>query len=290
MQYVDRSHFLEDTIGENQVFYYTFNVPHGISSLRTTLVWDDPEAQGTNDESTAYERKLVNDLDLYLIPPNQSPIARPWVLDHGNMHGTTVPGDGIDSINVNGVLTKGLIPDSIKVHPAFKGIDTLNNVEVVDVNNPLGGNWIIAVVARDLQVAQSISPDMKQDFSLVFDFPVSPDTTCGDSRGHDAYGLIFGNTSGYQTITTQAGDFQLRGSQKTGSLSGLQFGSAVSIDNNGNLFCNSITPYQAAWLDNSSNLTGGLVLGRPDGTVYAHLASSGDIKIKKRVVMEYGTF
>ena len=110
--------------------YYSVSVPEDAERLRVTIAWDDsPDSQTT--PATAYNRKIVNDIDLYCIPPADSTVSRPWVLDHSMLNDGTLG----DSIIIAGQDTiRGLdtliTPELILANPAFKGVDTLNNVSM----------------------------------------------------------------------------------------------------------------------------------------------------------------
>jgi len=160
LEYVAPRHFLEGAIAQDSTLRYRFDVPAEMDSLRVTLAWDDPAPLGPFTENTVYLRKIVNDLDLYLVDPLGA-IHRPWVLDHSWMHDGTFPqDDGLDPL---------ITPEGILEHSAAPGIDTVNNVEVVDVKAPMAGQWRIVVHARELLVAQNLMPGIWQDFSLVYD-------------------------------------------------------------------------------------------------------------------------
>ena len=157
-------------------------VPKLQKKLRATLVWDDAPGM-VFDEADYMTRKLVNDLDLYLVSP-KGKIYYPWRLD-------SLP---TQNVNSNGVATnsnklrdrtKGLekitSDDARKpAHRDCKGevstdvvdsecFDRINNVEVVDVDNPEMGVW--RVVAKGVDVKSGNSPDGKAQLaSIVSDF------------------------------------------------------------------------------------------------------------------------
>ncbi len=157
-------------------------VPKLQKKLRTTLVWDD--APGTDHSEVNYmTRKLVNDLDLYLVSP-QGKIYYPWRLD-------SLPKQNVDTngvvINSNKLRnrTKGFekITKEDAEKPAYRDckgeistdvvdgecFDRINNVEVVDVDNPEMGVW--QVVAKGIDVKSGNSPDGKAQLaSIVSDF------------------------------------------------------------------------------------------------------------------------
>jgi len=115
----------EDVIssqGETDDFDIT--VSEGQSELRVTLAWDDYPATANADPA------LVNNLDLVLIAPDETEYY-PWVLDPNS-------------------------PSS----SATTGIDNLNPIEQVYVQNPQAGIWIVRVKGTTV-------PNPPQNYSLV---------------------------------------------------------------------------------------------------------------------------
>jgi hypothetical protein len=160
LEYVSTNHFREDTVRQGQTMTYYFDVPASTPNLRVTLCWDDPYNQGIA-QADAFHTKLVNDLDLYLQPPGGGAAARPWTLNHQGLHHYAIPVNGVDSL---------ITPGKILGNPAQPGIDTVNNLEVVDVDNPVAGTWQAVVVGKSIKMKQSAKTGTTQDFSLVFDF------------------------------------------------------------------------------------------------------------------------
>jgi hypothetical protein len=115
----------EDQVSHGQTDSFTFDVPSGTPSFKVTLVWDDEP--GAVNASPA----LVNNLDLVLVEPNGTTTHLPWVLDPAN------PSNN-----------------------ATTGTDSVNNVEQVQVVNPLTGTWEARVIGTSL-------PAGPQQYSLV---------------------------------------------------------------------------------------------------------------------------
>jgi len=114
----------EAHVGQGQVFSTTINVIPG-SPLKVTMAWDD--APGTPNAAVT----LVNDLDLRLIDPDGN-IHYPWRLDPLNPSA-----------------------DAVRTGP-----NTLDNIEQVYVDNPVGGTWTVEVVGTNV-------PQGPQVFSIV---------------------------------------------------------------------------------------------------------------------------
>ena len=154
-------------------------VPAGRNKLRTTLVWDD--APGDSDMNNYRTKKLVNDLDLYLVSP-KGKIYYPWRLDFLPVQAVSALGTDIENTLKNGKWQKITFDDAnIPADRNCKGeestatvddecFDRRNNVEVVDVDNPEPGLWQIVTKAYG-RVEPGNSPDGKaQMASIVSDF------------------------------------------------------------------------------------------------------------------------
>jgi hypothetical protein len=115
----------QDQVSQGQTDSITFDVPSGSSSFKVTLAWDDEP--GTVNANPA----LVNNLDLVLVEPNGTTTHLPWVLDPAS------PSNN-----------------------ATTGTDSVNNVEQIQVNNPLTGTWEARVVGTSV-------PAGPQRYSLV---------------------------------------------------------------------------------------------------------------------------
>lgn len=99
---------------------YVFQVPTNTSTLKVTLAWDD--APGTPNAGPA----LVNNLDLVLVAPDGTEV-QPWVI--------LQPGE-----------------------TAGRGVDSVNNLEQVQVNLPDAGVWRAQVTGTSvLPAGQSFS-------------------------------------------------------------------------------------------------------------------------------------
>jgi hypothetical protein len=102
------------TVNQGDTHDFVLRVQQGTPKLRVALVWDDAVGNPLADPA------LVNDLDLVLIDPAAQP-HYPWVLN----------------------------PDSPSQN-ATQGPDHLNNVEHVEVVNPMNGDWTVRVTGGNV--------------------------------------------------------------------------------------------------------------------------------------------
>ncbi len=110
--------------------YYKFSLGSGTKLLKVGLAWIDPPA------AALAPKALVNDLDLKVMWVKRGKIRkeyRPWVLDSSK-------------------------PQS----PATTGVNTVDNIELIEVKNPKKtGEWVVEVTATTL------GKFIKQKFVLV---------------------------------------------------------------------------------------------------------------------------
>lgn len=149
-------------------------VREGRLNLRTSLVWDD--VPGDPVQANFTNLKLVNDLDMYLISPSGK-VFYPWRLNKLpiiNLYGQLIlsPLDKWQKITFDDANApayrdcKGEESTALVDDECF---DRMNNVEVVDVENPEPGLW--QVVAKGFKVETGNSLDGKaQIASIVSDF------------------------------------------------------------------------------------------------------------------------
>ena len=135
--------FREFDVSDNSPIKWSIQVTSRTNPLRVAIAWDDKP--GDSNEEDKYDSKLVNDIDLVLISPT-GVYYYPWKIEP--------TGD------------KTCSPQSTYSEGCF---DRLNNVEVVDVNNPELGLW--QVVVKGFKVEQGDDSDAKsQKVSIVSDY------------------------------------------------------------------------------------------------------------------------
>ncbi len=122
---------IADNISSGAVDNHILNIPVGTKQVRVMLYWMDYE--GTVGSSVA----LVNNLNLTVTAPN-STVYNPWVLDHT-----------INATNLNANATRG--------------VDALNNMEQVTIDNPTAGSYSITVTGFSV-------PQGPQSYFVVYEF------------------------------------------------------------------------------------------------------------------------
>jgi hypothetical protein len=162
--YVDTNLFKQDSVDNSQEVIYNFDLQNNVKEVRVSLAWDDLPG---NPNSPLESPKLINDLDITL-EDSSGHVFYPWVLDplpqlppfDPTSGRTNVPPDGLDPI------------DSADVKPAYKSVNSRDNLEVVDASSPsflTKGRWKIRI--KGTRVAMGT-----QHFSLVSDYPLERDT------------------------------------------------------------------------------------------------------------------
>ena len=185
--------FKEIEIGNGYEKRWTVKVDSIRNYLRTTLVWDDAPGVRKKDLWT-YEFKdprLVNDLDMYLISPSGK-YHYPWRLDTLPTEFINEAGQHIDvRIQKSRGLEKILESDVYDAYNhchsndnlGYSCFDHLNNVEVVDVENPEPGTWQVVVFGRSVTEFNNDSGNA-QVATLVSDLKLSKDNKCNAGQGY----------------------------------------------------------------------------------------------------------
>jgi subtilisin family serine protease len=235
--------FKEFEIANGMEKRWRIQVKDNPEKMRVTLVWDD--APGNYGDvvnvHNFLESKLINDLDLYLVSPSGN-YYYPWRLN-------PLPTDFIDA-NGNHVddYSSGL--ENIKMYDVQNAynncnsldkldsicFDHLNNVEVVDVENPESGTWYVVVrgtriscgnnESKNAQVA-SIVADYELKTSkceVIHDYSAQSSYTCVYSFDKDSYNYVVFSDSTFvgtgDTISLYDAQNSLLGKYTGASLSG----------------------------------------------------------------------
>ena len=158
--------FLEDQLSLGQTKTYTFTVPAGTTSLRTSLSWMDPPATPLASVT------LINDLNVTLTSPS-STVYYPYILNPAS-------------------------PSTA----ATTGIDHINNSEQVVIASPAAGVWTITVSATSLPSGpQSFSLACSQSILAGYGTLTG---TVRDASNNPLAGVAVKNTAGLQSVVTNA--------------------------------------------------------------------------------------
>lgn len=116
---------------------FALTVLPGFDELRVTLAWDD---SGANAALSGTTPKLVNDIDLVLVDP-QGVAHHAWRAVPPPM----APCRAQSLCEIDDPI------GAADIVPAMRGRDHLNNVEQVQVERPVAGNWRVLVEGYALQ-------------------------------------------------------------------------------------------------------------------------------------------
>ncbi len=128
---IEENRFFDGTITQGGALNHTITIPNNVKRARVMVYWVDKEA------STTASQALVNDLDCAVTDPSGG-THLPWILDH-----TPNP--------------------SLLAQPATRGVDHLNNMEEIEIVNPLAGNYTLSISGTTV-------PFGTQDYFVVYEF------------------------------------------------------------------------------------------------------------------------
>lgn len=165
---LEDNRYLNGMIAQGATNNHTIAVPAGVERVKIMVYWADKEA------STVSATALVNDLDAFVTDPTNG-THLPWLLDH--------------TPNAGALAT-----------PATTGVDHLNNVEQIAIDNPAAGNY-------DLEISGFNIPFGPQEYYVVYEF-ISSEITVIHPMGGE--GLDPGTTERiHWDANGTAGDFTL---------------------------------------------------------------------------------
>jgi PKD repeat protein len=130
---IEEDRWLDSTITQGGINTHTFTMPAGVSKAKIMVYWTDQEA------NLMAAPALVNNLDAGILDPMLTPYA-PWVLDPG-------PNPTVASVTA----------------PAGVGNDTLNNMEQIEINNPMAGTY-------SLNISGTTVTTTNQSYYVVFEY------------------------------------------------------------------------------------------------------------------------
>ena len=129
---IEDNQYMLDNISQGNNNTHSISIPSGTRQLKLMVYWHDKEASANASSA------LVNNLDIELFDNFGNSVELPWVLD---------PSPNATSLNTN----------------AIKGIDNINNMEQITMNDPLPGNY-------ELIVSGNSVPFGPQEYSVSYVF------------------------------------------------------------------------------------------------------------------------
>ena len=172
---IEDGRHLTATVSQGISNNHTINVPSGTTQVRFMAYWSD--APATPGASPA----LVNDLDLVVTDPS-SGTHLPWILD---------PTPNATTLNL----------------PATNGIDRLNNMEQVLLNNPAAGDY-------DIEISGFNVPVGPQEYFVVYEI-ISEKITLTYPNGGEFFNPNTTESIHWDAVNT-AGSFDLEYSSDNG--------------------------------------------------------------------------
>lgn len=148
---LEEEQFILDSIEAHETQDHLITIPPSTDNIKLTLCWSDPAAEVYAGKS------LKNDLDLQLIRTSDQHLFLPWVRN-------TFPH-----------------PDSLAL-PAGRGVDTINNVEQIEVQHPEAGEYRIRILADKIFNAEpkyALTWEIEPENIFEWRFPTASDPlTC----------------------------------------------------------------------------------------------------------------
>lgn len=128
---LENHQYFDSTMTQGATHNFNLNVPANVKEVRIMVIWADYEG------NPMASKALVNDLNFTLTAPNMM-TYNPWILDP--------------------------TPDPMLLDlPAVRGVDTLNNMEQITLENPISGNYNISI--NGFQIPQG-----PQQYFVVYEF------------------------------------------------------------------------------------------------------------------------
>ncbi|MEP6712638.1 MAG: S8 family peptidase [Ferruginibacter sp.] len=160
--------YFTGSVSNNGTQTFSINIPPNLSKIKFTLVWNDIPAT-----ANAF-KALQNDLDIEVKVVSSGQVWLPWVL--------------------NSAANK----DSLTLLPVRKR-DSLNNTELVGIDNPIPGNYTITIKGFLVNnSAQSFAIAYQYDTAnnFLWHFPVAADNIFPAASNLLRWGATFGGAVG----------------------------------------------------------------------------------------------
>ena len=189
LQVLEENRYLETEIANGVEKRWNLYIAPNKDAFRVTMVWDDAPGERVkglpNQYSAAYkDTTLINDLDMYVISPSGE-YFYPWILTPLSTKDASIKGKTSFDWHYQGIeyIFNSDIQDAVRDCNKPYKLDTecfdhLNNVEVVDVDNPESGIWQVVVMGTSVTQGNGILDTSAQVVSLASDVSLN-DSICG---------------------------------------------------------------------------------------------------------------
>ncbi|CAA6800116.1 MAG: Peptidase S8 [uncultured Aureispira sp.] len=131
VELLEDNRYFSSTLTQGTTNNHSITIPAGVQRAKIMVYWADVEA------STVSATALVNDLDARMTDPGAT-VHLPWLLDH-----------------TPNAATLAL--------PATRGVDHLNNVEQIAIDNPAAGTYTLDIVGTTVPLGT-------QEYYVVYEF------------------------------------------------------------------------------------------------------------------------
>lgn len=165
---LQNNQFFIDSIGMGTTQTKSIVIPTNVRRAKIMIYWNDPAASPSVDPTAS---TLVNDLDFSVMTPSSSTLL-PWILDPNN-------------------------PDNL----ATTGLDSINNVEQISIENPTPGNYQLNIHGSNVESGLQkyyIAWDFEMD-SLSLLSPIGGE----QFKNNDSILVFFKNPSTTSTFSCQ---------------------------------------------------------------------------------------
>lgn len=115
--------FLNNTVSQTISKTHSIIIPSNVAIAKIMVYWNDVEA------TAGVSKPLVNNLNASLTNPTNTSTFLPWVLTAGT------------PFSISQITT-----------PAINGVDTINNVEQIQLSNPTAGNYTLTVTGSTVPI------------------------------------------------------------------------------------------------------------------------------------------
>lgn len=127
---IENKSYFTNSVQQGGVRQHQINVPAGAKEIRVMVYWHDKVA------AVGAAKALVNDIDMTLSTPNGQSL-QPWILN---------PAPNPTTLD----------------QPAVRGVDTLNNMEQVTLENPVAGTYTVLVNGNTI-------PQGPQNYYVIYE-------------------------------------------------------------------------------------------------------------------------